>query len=192
MPVLPGSLPLPALLRSGTDTPVHDRASRPSSGRSDGPGTPDDNDGGRGDGGHGDGDGSGESGRVRWVTVAAFSLATEAHLARLKLEAEDVDCVLVDEHLISTNWLLSPAIGGIKLQVPEDQLARAREVLGAQAVEWDEADQKLASACPHCGVGEFVPAPRARWTFAVSLLLLGLPLLFLPKRWVCDHCGTPL
>jgi hypothetical protein len=83
--------------------------------------------------GHGGGGGGGGGGGPRWITIATFSMAAEAHLARLKLENEGVACVIVDEHLISTNWLLSPAIGGIKLQVPEELAGQAREVLGTEA-----------------------------------------------------------
>lgn len=131
----------------------------------------------------------------RWVTVASFSLSTEAHLARLKLEHENIDCVIVDEHMISTNWLLSPALGGIKLQVPPDQARMARELLGDNAIPpspWDERELAEFARCPHCGVGEFVQVPPSRWVLGISVLLLGLPLLFLPPRWACNHCRKPM
>lgn len=142
------------------------------------------------DGAEGDGGGGGGGKGPEWITVATFSLSTQAHLARLKLESEDIDCVIVDEHLITTNWLLSPAVGGIKLQVPRDQATVARQVLGGEAVVWDEAEAIEMSRCPKCGQGEFRPAPTPRWVLAVSVALLGIPLLFLPKRWVCDRCGA--
>lgn len=144
--------------------------------------------GGNGGGNGGNGDSGDDGGKVRWITVASFSLPTQAHLARLRLEGEEIDCVLVDEHLVSTNWLLSPAVGGIKLQVPEDQAARAREILGADAIEWDPATEAEIGKCVTCGQGEYQLAPLPRWTYAVSILLLGIPLLFLPRRWKCDHC----
>lgn len=143
------------------------------------------------DGGGGGGDG-GSNNQPRWITIATFSLPTEAHLARLRLESEDIDCVIVDEHLVSTNWLLSPAIGGIKIQVPEDQVAHARTVLKTDSIPWDESDALELARCPKCGVGEFAPAEPPRWVLAVSILLLGIPLLFLPKVWRCTHCLAPM
>src|SRR5688572_26769407 len=66
---------------------------------------------------------------VRWVTVGAFWSASEAHLARLRVEAEGIDCVLLDEFLVATDWLYANATGGIKLQVQQADAARARDLL---------------------------------------------------------------
>lgn len=148
--------------------------------------------GGGGDGDHDPGDSGGGDGRTRWITVASFSIPTQAHLARLRLENADIDCLLVDEHTVSTNWLLSPAIGGIKLQVPEDQVKLARELLGADAIHWDETEAIEAARCKACGKGEYVLTPISPWIVLVSIVLLGIPLLFLPRRWTCDHCGAAL
>src|SRR5947209_8216422 len=46
---------------------------------------------------------------VRWITVATFWQPTHAHIARLKLEAEDIPCVLLDENLVATDWLYANA-----------------------------------------------------------------------------------
>ena len=64
-----------------------------------------------------------------WVKVASFSQPFEAHLARTRLEAEGIACVVSDEYLVRVDWLLSNAIGGVKLMVPAGEAARAREAL---------------------------------------------------------------
>src|SRR4051812_27907892 len=52
------------------------------------------------DGNDNDDDGDRDDGEpVRWVTVATFWHSTRAHIAKLKLESEEIDCVLFDEHL---------------------------------------------------------------------------------------------
>src|SRR5690348_8982234 len=91
-----------------------------------------------GDGGDdgGDDDDDGDDAPVRWVTVATFWHSTRAHIARLKLESEDIDCVLFDEHL---NWLCATCGGGIKLQVPEPDAPRARLILRSRAGDRDDA-----------------------------------------------------
>lgn len=53
----------------------------------------------------------------------------DAHIALGRLHAEDIFATLADQHLVQTDWLYSPAVGGIKLQVREADAARARELL---------------------------------------------------------------
>jgi hypothetical protein len=65
------------------------------------------------------------------VTVATFDNMPDAHIALGRLRAEGVDGILADEHLVQTDWLYSIAVGGIKLRVPEEQVPRALEILGA-------------------------------------------------------------
>ncbi|MEM7808333.1 MAG: hypothetical protein AAF561_09505 [Planctomycetota bacterium] len=66
--------------------------------------------------------------RVVWQTVAAYQHPSEAHLARLRLEAAGLRCLLLDE-LVAATQCLSLAIGGVKLQVPEPQVDEARRLL---------------------------------------------------------------
>ncbi|HTL28438.1 MAG TPA: hypothetical protein VL282_04435 [Tepidisphaeraceae bacterium] len=110
---------------------------------------------------------------TRWVTVATFWQPTHAHIARLKLESEDIDCVIIDENLVATDWLYANAVGGIKLQVHEGDAARARELLHVT----DEKEE-LIERCPNCdstrvGFEKFANS----WSF-VLILVVGLLLLF--------------
>ena len=65
-------------------------------------------------------------------------------LARLK--EEGFDCHLRDENTVTIDPLLSPAIGGIKLMVREEDYARANMAL-------DRIDAEYLSTidCPRCG-----------------------------------------
>jgi hypothetical protein len=67
-----------------------------------------------------------------WVTIARFFLHAEALLARMRLESSGIECLLQDEHVSRMHSLAAPAIGGIKLQVPEEDAARAQAILN----EW--------------------------------------------------------
>ena len=62
-------------------------------------------------------------------TIATFDFLPEAEIARGRLLAEGIDCQLVDQHLVQTNWLYSPAVGGIKLQVEAADVQRAQTIL---------------------------------------------------------------
>src|SRR5438093_8419577 len=77
------------------------------------------------------GDGPDNPGRDpgKWITVATFWQAIDAHLARLKLESEAIDCFLIDENLVATDWLYANAVGGIKLRVPPGSADHARQIL---------------------------------------------------------------
>ncbi|SMN11222.1 hypothetical protein SPBRAN_1462 [uncultured Candidatus Thioglobus sp.] len=63
------------------------------------------------------------------VTIASFSFAHEAHIARAKLESEGIPAVLADEFTINMQWLYSNALGGVKVQVPPSCVERAIEIL---------------------------------------------------------------
>lgn len=64
------------------------------------------------------------------ITIATFDFLTDARIAMGRLQAEGIPCVLADENLVQTDWLYSIAVGGIKLQVAPEDVARALEVLG--------------------------------------------------------------
>lgn len=64
-----------------------------------------------------------------YVTILTFDTIIDAHIAMGRLHAEGIECHLEDEHLVQTDMLYSPAIGGIKLKVEERDLERARYIL---------------------------------------------------------------
>ena len=161
------------------------------------PHRPDDEDGDR--------DGEDEGDRRPWVTVATFWQPMDAHLARIKLQSEGIECALIDEYLVATDWLYANAVGGIKLQVPQGRFAEAREALEphagravsavdgpAQTVDSETPDGTLGyarAACPSCGSPKI---RRQRWTrrsVSLAILLLGFPLPFMSRQWTCDECG---
>jgi len=63
------------------------------------------------------------------VTVATFATAGEAEIARIMLEGHGVPCYLADAELVNMMWLASNAVGGIKLQVAANDVARAEQLL---------------------------------------------------------------
>lgn len=150
-----------------------------------------------------DGEDEGDAGP--WVTVATFWQSTEAHLARIKLESEDIDCVIVDEFLIATDWLYANAIGGIKVQVPVARLAEARAALerpthddvpekqvGTEDDASPDGGVSYASAIPECPACGSANTHRLRWSRRsafLSLMLLGFPLPFLSRKRECHECG---
>ena len=146
-----------------------------------------------------DGDGGGDErdgGEGPWVTVATFWQPPPAHIARARLEAEGIDCVILDENLIATDWLFANAVGGIKLQVRASDAAAAVRLLEGRppsdAAAVEAAGEPLfdgQTRCPRCGSGEVYPVRLARRLVFLSVLLLGAPLPIFARRSRCASCG---
>jgi len=62
-------------------------------------------------------------------TVAAFDVAYKADLAMAALEEAGIPAVVTDREIVAMDWLLAPAVGGVKVQVSEEHLDRAEDIL---------------------------------------------------------------
>jgi hypothetical protein len=115
------------------------------------------------------------------VTIARFDLAGQAHIAKNALEAVGIKSVLADEQTVAMDWLLSNAIGGIKVQVLEEDAERAvtalEESLGsdepvdeemmaaeAEAAEKEETDEPDEPSEPVAPPADAPPAPAGTGT----------------------------
>jgi hypothetical protein len=152
-------------------------------------------------------DDAGDGEHVDWVTVATFDEPTQAHVARLHLENEDIPCFIADENIGTMLWHYAIATGGIKLQVPREEAARAAEILAAAPTQAPAKVDVNFASCPRCGSTE-IRAGRwgTRRSGATVLLvvfgfsmhpLIGLLMLacaigysMATRRRVCDACGV--
>ncbi|HVK96695.1 MAG TPA: DUF2007 domain-containing protein [Flavisolibacter sp.] len=68
---------------------------------------------------------------MNYVVVQIFTNYVEAHIVKGRLEASGINCFLRDEHLsaLIVDPVLTGAIAGIKLLVPEDQFDKAIQIL---------------------------------------------------------------
>lgn len=67
------------------------------------------------------------------VELARYLVPLEATLVQGCLVASGVPAVLADAHLVQTDLLLAPALGGVRILVPQDHLVQAQAVLEAFA-----------------------------------------------------------
>lgn len=65
----------------------------------------------------------------RLVTLATFDLPFKADLAKAALEEVGIHAVVTDREIVAMDYLLAPAVGGIKLLVPEADVERALAVV---------------------------------------------------------------
>ena len=128
-------------------------------------------------------------------TVASFRESYKAYIARGRLEAEGIPVVIVDEHLVQVNWMYSQAIGGVKLQVPEEMLEQAREILSMDyeqelaAIEEAGIEPNSEEVCPQCGSSSTSVQRYSIWSLVPSLIF-GMPFFFRKRGRVCHRCGS--
>jgi hypothetical protein len=63
--------------------------------------------------------------------VARYLAPMEARLAQGCLEASGIPAVLADDQLVQANMLWAPALGGVRVLVPQDFVQQAEAVLAA-------------------------------------------------------------
>ena len=128
---------------------------------------------------------------MKWIAVASFSQPVEAHLARTKLESEGIPCMVGDENLVRVDWLLSNAVGGVKLMVPAGELERAREALRPRprlvVVSNNAPEGELI--CPRCHSDDVYYSRFNRRIAGFFILLLGFLIPWRDRRWACTQCG---
>jgi len=118
-------------------------------------------------------------------TIATFSKPEEAHLLRTRLESAGIPAFVQDEHLVQLDWLYSNAIGGVRVQIGDDDLDAAKEFLvPASPQPCPDAQEVL---CPACGSPRTAPDELPRRIAFLSLLVISFPLLF-SRRWRCADC----
>jgi hypothetical protein len=79
------------------------------------------------------------------VTVATFDQPPQAQLAHNAISAAGIRAVVTDEAIVAMDWLLANAVGGIKVQVWEDDADRAVAVLEEA---FGERGEKLGTIDP--------------------------------------------
>ncbi|KYF88258.1 DUF2007 domain-containing protein [Sorangium sp. So ce296] len=141
--------------------------------------------------------GRARAGSEQLVTVATYSESVEAQMGRSALSAHGIRAFLADEHVATLTPHYIGRSLGIRLQVPSADLERAAEILRPPPVdddrELDEDDDEAAELdgpkCPGCGA-RYAYREWAPGQILAILLLLGLPLLVLKKRWHCRKCDA--
>jgi hypothetical protein len=66
-----------------------------------------------------------------YITILTFHYPHEMDIARAYLEAHGIVCFAKDEFTVQNDHMFSPAVGGVKLQVKQEDYARAGELLKA-------------------------------------------------------------
>ncbi len=125
------------------------------------------------------------SNRAHVTTIATFTKPEDAHLLRMRLEASGVQAFIQDENTIQADWLFSNAVGGVRVQIADEDVAAVKEFLAEDTGIPAAAD---APCCPKCGSTAIERERFSRRFAYLSLLLFAFPLVFVRRRLRCTSC----
>jgi hypothetical protein len=100
------------------------------------------------------------------ITVSTYLTPEEAHLAALPLEEEGIRCFFEAEQTTGSLWYLGTALG-VKLQVEEQDVARARAIL-EEARHPTSQSSTVIGRCAACGA-KTEPGFEVCWSCGASL-----------------------
>jgi hypothetical protein len=122
------------------------------------------------------------------VTIARFTSPLEAHILRGRLEAEEIPAYVYHEHHIGMYWLISQALGGVKVWVHPRDVEKTKEIIEAIRKGEYEIPDEVALSCPRCQSQRIVPN-RISWTIAFLFCnLFYLPIPFASPKHECRDC----
>ncbi|AZA51949.1 putative signal transducing protein [Chryseobacterium sp. G0201] len=122
------------------------------------------------------------------VKFKFYETALEANRDKQILAENEINSFIANEQLIQSDWLLSQAVGGIQLQVFEEDLEKANQILSdykenekvSLEVEHTIEDPKFDFVCPKCGSNHIYRDDSATSFFGVSLLT--------SHKFICYYC----
>ena len=123
------------------------------------------------------------------VTVKQYRDLTEAQLAKSALESAGIPAYLRDENTVRMDWFYSNLLGGIRVQVREEDQVAAEALLSQpipQKIHIDDEIPYEQPLCPRCGSLDV-------HTQIVNERMMPQPDLTLqvPGRgWRCGACGA--
>lgn len=124
------------------------------------------------------------------VRFKFYETALQANRDKQILAESGINSFIANEQLIQSDWLLSQAVGGIQLQVFEEDLEKAKKVLQdyknneefSLEVEHTIENPDFDFVCPKCGSNHIYRDDSATSFFGVSILT--------SHKFVCYYCGN--
>jgi hypothetical protein len=94
------------------------------------------------------------------VTLVRFGELTAAQLLCGRLESEGIECLIPDEIMANQTWHLNRAIGGIRVQIRQVDLQRAKQILEQPGLAEDAALAASAENLAEPAPGELAVAAK--------------------------------
>ena len=126
------------------------------------------------------------------LVLARFGNVMEAQVLKHLLVSEGISASLGDAHTVQTNGLWANALGGVRVMVPADSLARARQLMDEMQAGLLALDGDADPALP----APVLATERALWNVDVAALfslvltpVFGNVLMLLNARTLADTRG---
>lgn len=139
------------------------------------------------------------------VTIATYTRQYEASLAQARLASEGIRAFVHGENTARVFQGFGGELGTILLQVSSDDEANARAILAmdeegyddfltalqaeAAGEEHEEETFTKGDKCPRCGSDNLFTNEYSAVAKFGSILLLGIPFLFMKHEHECTMCG---
>ena len=125
---------------------------------------------------------------MNFKQIASYDNFLLANMTLGLLTENEIKCQLKDEHIVTMDPLLNPAVGGIKLLVEEKDYDRALSII-------KEAEYNYITdiPCPNCkslslSVEEKINNPTDFWGRLKNQVLFGQPSTY-SKKYRCTNCS---
>ena len=124
------------------------------------------------------------------VKFKFYETALQANRDKQILAENGINSFIANEQLIQSDWLLSQAVGGIQLQVFENDFDEAEKILSeykenesfALEVEHTIENPDFNFVCPECGSNHLYKDDSSTSFFGISILS--------SENYVCYYCGN--
>lgn len=123
---------------------------------------------------------------MEMITLRSFDNYFAAHILLSRLEEAGITCFLKDEHTVTTNPILSNAIGGIKLQVPITALDNAKPII--EALDTENRNNAICPQCGHKGLDYVHKQGPKNFLSAIATYLLGGFAMAPQHVYQCPQC----
>ena len=127
------------------------------------------------------------------VTIRRYRDLTEAQIAQSLLESEGIQSWIQNENLVRVDWMYSNAVGGIRLQIAQEDESRAQETLDGQTpptIVFDEKSEFVQPTCPTCGSRDISSLGSVLYPIFASATIEPVPLPADGDSWHCNTCDA--
>jgi DNA-directed RNA polymerase subunit RPC12/RpoP len=131
------------------------------------------------------------------ITLTIENDLTSAYIIKGLLEEHDIECFIANENITTANPLYMNAVGGLRIQILENDIEVAEDILANYRRDMLAADtekempledNETKVRCPKCGSDDVRKEDVSAMAFVFSILLLGIPIPFLKRKYHCFNC----